>query len=177
MKKTKLQKVSHQKSSSSHSIVKLLLEDHRLLRKLMKDVKSQKATPAHARKKFIELKKVVASHVKAEETTFLALIKDHPAFEDHALESYEEHRVHDMIFAGIGKTKDLERKTEQMKIYCEILEHHLDEEEEDLFPRFKRIFATGTQKKAGRNYLSVRKKTSKGIKKGSARLGSNSQVS
>lgn len=163
--------MAEQKPVSAHSIVKLLLEDHRLLRKLMEEVKSQRATPAGVRKKFSELEAVVASHVKAEEKTFLALVKDHPAFEDHALESYEEHRVHDMIFAGIRKTRDVKRKTEQMKIYCEILEHHLDEEEEDLFPRFKRLFASSTQKKAGRNYLTVRKKTAKVLKnRGAARL-------
>ncbi len=170
MKKSKLQKVSAQAETSPYSIVKLLLEDHKLLRKLMDQVKSQKASPAQVKKMFFELKKVVQSHVKAEERTFLALIKDHPAFEDHALESYEEHRVHEMIFAGIAKTSKPERKLEQMKIYCEILEHHLDEEEEDLFPKFKKIFASSTQKKAGKNYLEVRKKSAKVLKqRGAAR--------
>ncbi len=173
MKRSKLQKVADQSGMSPHGIVKLLLEDHRLLRKLMHGVKSHKATPANARKKFLELKKVVFSHVKAEERTFLSLVKTHPLFEDHALESYEEHRVHEMIFSGITKTRDPKRKLEQMKIYCEILEQHLDEEEEDLFPRFKRTFTTSTQKKAGRNYLLVRKKTATVLKKrGSTRLSS-----
>ena len=166
-----LKKLSEEKSTDAHSIVKLLLADHKLLRSLMDKVKSQKATPAQARKAYDELKKEVYSHVEAEESTFLKLIMDHPKFEDHALESYEEHRVHDMIFAGIAKTKDLKRKTEQMKIYCEILQHHLDEEEEDLFPRFKKIFASQTVKKAGKKYLKVRKNTDKtGSNKGAKRF-------
>ncbi len=158
-KRSKLEKVSNQKDMSPHSIVKLLLADHRLLRDLMKKVKSQKATPAQVKKSFKELKAQVESHVTAEEKTFLELIKDHPSFEDHALESREEHRVHEYVFAGIKKVKDKDRKIEQMKIYCEMLEHHLDEEEEDLFPRFKRLFATSTSKKAAVNYSKVRKIT------------------
>lgn len=158
-KRSKLKTVSDQKEISPHGIIKLLLADHKLLRDLMKEVKSQKASPKQIRKSYKELKAQVKSHVTAEEKTFLNLIKDHPSFEDHALESREEHRVHEYVFSGIKKVKDTERQTEQMKIYCEMLEHHLDEEEEDLFPRFKKIFATSTSKKAAVNYSKVRKNT------------------
>lgn len=164
-KRTKLEKVSDQKEISPHGIVKLLLADHKLLRELMKKIKSQKATPKQIKKSYKELKAQVESHVTAEERTFLDLVKDHPSFEDHALESREEHRVHEYVFAGIKKVKDPERKMEQMKIYCEMLEHHLDEEEEDLFPRFKKIFATSTNKKAAVHYSKVRKSTDTAKKK------------
>ena len=160
-----LEKVSTQKAISPHGIIKLLIADHKLLRTLMKQIKSQKATPKQIKKSYKELKAQVESHVTAEENTFLNLIKDHPSFKDHALESREEHRVHEYIFAGIKKVKDPERQSEQMKIYCEMLEHHLDEEEEDLFPRFKKIFATSTSQKAAVNYSKVRKNTDTAKKK------------
>lgn len=170
-RRSKLEKVSDQKEISAHGIIKLLLADHKLLRDLMKKIKSQKATPNQVKKSYQDLKAQVQSHVKAEEKTFLDLIKNHPSFEDHALESREEHRVHEYVFSGIAKVKDPERKVEQMKIYCEILEHHLDEEEEDLFPRFKKIFATSTNKKAAVNYSKVRKHTDTSKKKrGSTRF-------
>lgn len=158
-KSTKMEKVANQKDISPHGIIELLMADHKLLRSLMKDIKSQKASPKQVKKSYKELKAAVESHVKAEEKTFLDLIQDHPSFKDHALESREEHRVHEYVFAGIKKVKDTERKVEQMKIYCEMLEHHLDEEEEDLFPRFKKAFAPSTRKKAAVNYSKVRKKT------------------
>lgn len=164
-KQTKLEKVSNQKEISSHEIVKLLLADHKLLRSLMKEIKSQGAKPKQVKKSYKQLLAAVKSHVKAEEKTFLDLIKHHPNFIDHALESREEHRVHEYIFAGIKKVKDPERKGEQMKIFCEILEHHLDEEEEDLFPLFKKTFATSTSKKAAVQYSKVRKKTNTSEKK------------
>lgn len=164
-KRTKLEKISDQKEISPHGIIKLLLADHKLLRSLMKEIKSQKATQKQVKKSYKELKAAVESHVIAEEKTFLDLIKDHPSFEDHALESREEHRVHEYVFAGIKKVKDPERQAEQMKIYCEMLEHHLDEEEEDLFPLFKKTFATSTGKKAAVNYSKVRKATATSKKK------------
>lgn len=161
LKKTKLQTVSLKGPIGAHSVVKLLLADHKLLRTLMKKVKSHKASNKDTIKAFGVLKKAVISHVKAEEKTFLVLIKDHPKFKDHALESYEEHRIHEYIYEGIKKVKETDRKVQQMKSFCEALEHHLDEEEEDIFPRFKKYFAPSTSKKVGRNYSVVRKATDK----------------
>lgn len=157
--KTPLKTVSLQSKIGAHSVVKLLLADHKLLRTLMKKVTSHKASTSDSIKAFKVLKKAVISHVTAEEKTFLALIEDHPAFKDHALESYEEHRVHEYVYKGLEKVKDAERKAQQMKCFCEVLEHHLKEEEEDIFPRFKKYFAKSTVKKVGRNYSKVRKAT------------------
>lgn len=155
----KLKTISQKGILGSHTVVKLLLADHKLLRSLMKEVKSHKATHQESIKAFNTLKKSVLSHVKAEESTFLTLIKEHPRFKDHVLEGYEEHRIHEYVFAGIAKVKETERKVQQMKSFCELLEHHLDEEEEELFPRFKSFFAKSTSKKIGRDFLKVRKAT------------------
>lgn len=145
--------------ASPHGVVKLLLADHRLLKSLMKQVKSNKATQAQKIKYFKELEKSVHSHVKAEENAFYKLIKDNPKFEDMVFEGYEEHRMHEYIFAGIHRVSDKKRRVQQMEIYCEMLEHHLKEEEEDLFPRFVKYSARSTRKKLGKKFLEVRKKS------------------
>lgn len=85
----------------------------------------------------------------------------HPKFKDQALESYEEHRIHEHIFSGIKKLKVNERKLSQIKIYCEMLEHHLKEEEHDLFPQYKAYFALSTRKAAGKKFIRKRLETSK----------------
>ena len=171
-KNSKLKKIAlSDDTESKHGIVKLLIADHKLMRKLMKKVKSQKASDAEKVTAFKELEKTVESHVKAEEEAFLKLVKDNPKFEDMALEGYEEHRVHETVVAGLYKVSDKKRRIEQMKIYCEILEHHLDEEEEDLFSRFKKYAAKATRKKIAANFLELRKKTNKtNSKKGAARF-------
>lgn len=171
-KKSKLQKIaSSNKPESVHSVVKLLLADHKLMRKLMGQINSKKATAAQKTKAFGELEKVIKPHVKAEENTFLNLIKDNPKFKDLAVEGYEEHRVHETVLSGIHKLRDKDRKIEQMKIFCEILEHHLDEEEDDLFPRFKKYAAMSTRKKIGKEFLAVRKRAdTSGLKRGATKF-------
>jgi hemerythrin superfamily protein len=172
MKKGKLRELADSHTTqSAHGVVKLLLADHELMRKLMDRVKSQKATPARQKQAFRELDRTVQSHVKAEESTFLKMIKNHPKFKDRALEGYEEHRVHETIVSGIKHVRDQTRQVEQMKIFCEILEHHLDEEEEYLFPRFKKYAALSTRRKMGKRFLKVRKQTNTTSKqRGAARL-------
>ncbi len=171
-KNSRLQKVAaSRKPESAHGIVKLLLADHRLMRNLMGRIGSKQATSAEKMKAFGELEKVVKPHVKAEEATFLALIKDNPKFAGQAVEGYEEHRVHETVLAGIHQLRDKDRKVEQMKIFCEILEHHLDEEEKDLFPRFKKYAAASTGKKLGKNFLVVRKRAdASGKRRGATRF-------
>lgn len=143
---------------SSHEVIKLLLADHKLIRKLMDQVKSQKATARQKKASFAKLTATVKSHVSAEESALLSLIEDHPRLEDMVSEGYEEHRVHEVILKGIKSLRDEDRKLNQMSIYCEILEHHLDEEEKDLFPRFRKLTAQSTRKKIGKNFLKIRKK-------------------
>lgn len=142
------------------SVVALLLKDHRAMRKLMEKIDSPRSTPAQVMKHFRALEDLVNSHMAAEEKALVNPLKDHPKFKDEALESYEEHRIHEHIFYGIRKLKAKERKITQMKIYCEMLEHHLKEEEKELFPQYKAYFALSSRKAAGKKFMRVRVKTS-----------------
>jgi hemerythrin-like domain-containing protein len=142
-------------------VVKLLLADHKLLRNYMQKVKSDRQSPQDKIKYFKLLEKTVRSHVQAEENAFLSFVEHNPKFADQATESREEHRVHEYVLKGIRGVSDRHRKIVQMESFCEILEHHLDEEEKDLFPRFKKYAALSTRKKMGKNFLKVRVKTNK----------------
>lgn len=160
MKKSKLQKLAEsdtQKSSSG--VITLLLKDHRAMRKLMATVKSPRSTNAKKVSSFKTLEKLVRSHVKAEEKALLKRIDKHEVFEDEAVEGIEEHRIHNKVMSDIHLIQSPKRKLTRMKIFCEFLEHHLDEEEEDLFPKFRKYAALTTRKKMGTIFLEKRKNT------------------
>ena len=141
---------------SSKGIIKALVEDHNHMRKLMAKIKSSRSTDRQIVTAFNTLIDTVNLHVKAEENTFYTLIKDNPKFADNVLEGYEEHRVHEYVVAALKKVRDKKRKIEQMKIYCEILEHHLDEEEEELFPKFRKYAAPSTRRKIAHKFNKTR---------------------
>lgn len=165
-RKSPLQKVSENaKEMSPQGIIALLLKDHKELKKLIKQIKAHRSETQTCYKLFDRLEKLTLSHAKAEETSLLNKIIDHPKFEDEALEGFEEHRLHEVCLKAIHKVRDPERKTMQMKIFCEFLEHHLKEEEGELFPRFKKYAALSTRKKMGAQFLKKRKATNKNRKK------------
>lgn len=146
-------------------IIGLLLKDHEEMRKLMAKIESHRSSTTLIKRKFKALRLLVTSHMAAEETGLINYLKQHPKFEDEARESYEEHRIHEHIFLGIAKLKETERILSQMKIYCEMLEHHLKEEEKDLFPAYKKYFYLSSRKKAGAKFFKKRVETARGKKK------------
>lgn len=154
------------KSESPVNLVALLLKDHRAMRTLMRQIKSRRATPAQVHQRYARLKKLVTSHMAAEELALLNPLHDHPKFSGEATEGWEEHRVHEEVMAGIARLRDRKRQTVQMKIFCEILEHHLKEEEADLFPDYQKHFALSTRKKTGQKFLRRRIKTKAGLSAG-----------
>jgi hemerythrin superfamily protein len=166
--KSRLEKLATSKSEmSSTGVLTLLLKDHREMKSLMAKVKSHRSTPAGKESSFRLLVQLVRSHVKAEEKSLLNKLKTHERFEDEAIEGIEEHRIHAKVIGDIYRIQDRERRQIRMKIFCEFLEHHLREEEKDLFPRFKKYSALTTRKKMGKVFLDKRKQSStKGARKG-----------
>ena len=61
-----------------------------------------------------------------------------PEVEDDILESYEEHHVADVLVLELSMMKpDDERFTAKTTVLIENVEHHMDEEEEEWFPKVR----------------------------------------
>ncbi|MGZ3696397.1 MAG: hemerythrin domain-containing protein, partial [Bdellovibrionota bacterium] len=145
--------------TSDFGVVTLLLKDHAAMKKLMAAVKSKRSSRAKVFSSFAKLEKLVHSHMTAEEGALLNRIENHEKFAGEAVEGLEEHEIHRIVMKSIHSVRDPLHKAVRMKSYCEILEHHLHEEEVDLFPRFKKYAALSTRKKMGKVFLRSRKKS------------------
>ena len=139
-------------------VITQLLKDHKKMKALMKKIKASRTSDKVCEKTYQVLLMILHPHVKSEEKSLLNVLKGHPLFDDMAQEGYEEHRLHETVLSRIDRTKDLQKKCVRIKIYCEMLEHHLDEEEEDLFPAFKDYSAKSTRKKMGTVFRKEREK-------------------
>ncbi len=128
------------------------------MKELMADLKEDK-TNAKRFATFRKLEKLVHSHMVAEEKALLEKIKDNPKFEDEAVEGLEEHEIHRVVIKSINRVKDPDRRYVRMKSFCEILTHHLREEEEELFPEYKKNTAKVTRRRIGRDFLKSRKRS------------------
>jgi len=124
---------------STDAIV-LLKNDHKEIRKAFRDF--QKAgVSAHATKgklvdRMIELLTV---HTYIENEVMYPRVRELlPDLEDDVLESYEEHHVADLLVMELAPmTYKDERFEAKATVLIENVEHHIQEEEQDWFPKVR----------------------------------------
>ncbi len=107
---------------------------------------------------FDELNKHLRVHHENEEQILLAALAGEKKLRDEALESIEEHRVIEMMLINLKDfPKDNERWRIKLEILQEFTEHHLEEEEEDLFKNGRKVFPADQLETMG-NSFEARKK-------------------
>lgn len=130
---------------SDTGILKELKADHREIQSLCKKLKkADDPSSADARANFEKLREKVISHSKAEEAVFYRLLKkkaqedSNDELKDLVLEGFEEHHVVDRL---LKELTDLDPSNERwkakMSVLSELLDHHIEEEEDEMFDEAK----------------------------------------
>ena len=115
--------------------ITLLKQDHKTVEKLFKQF--EKATqPAQQRKIAHQVIKELSVHAAIEEMVFYPVVRERaPEAEDTVLESLEEHHVVKWVLSELEDMKpDHERFKAKMTVLIESVRHHVEEEEQELFP-------------------------------------------
>jgi hypothetical protein len=120
-----------------------LLEDvHRKMRRLLDELETTTERGVKTREElFATIKGELTVHEIIEEEIFYPALKQHPKAEDIVLEGYEEHHVVDLV---MGELEDLPVDDEswgaKAKVMKENVEHHMEEEEGDMFTKARSVF-------------------------------------
>jgi hemerythrin superfamily protein len=145
---------------STDAIV-LLKDDHKEIRKLFRDFR-QAGENAHARKgelvkKMIELLTV---HTYIEnEIMYPEVRKLVPDIEDDILESYEEHHVADVLAMELFVMKpEHDHFDAKTTVLIENVEHHIEEEEDEWFPKVREALGRNELSDLGARMLEAKKK-------------------
>jgi hemerythrin-like domain-containing protein len=124
---------------STDAIV-LLKDEHKEIRKAFRAFEGA-GDEAHAAKgrivdRIIEL---LTMHTYIENEVMYPRVRDLlPDLEDDVLESYEEHHVADVLVLELSTMEpDDERFTAKTTVLIENVEHHMEEEEQDWFPKVR----------------------------------------
>ena len=144
---------------SSDAIV-LLKQDHQEIRRLFREFQ-QAGADATARKgelvdKIIELL-TVHTYVENEvmDPRVRALLPD---LEEDVLESYEEHHVADVLVVELAGMKPTdERFTAKATVLIENVTHHIQEEEQDWFPKVRAGLGRKALQEIGADLLEAKK--------------------
>ena len=120
--------------------LKLMHDDHEKLKKLLE--RAEHALAEHNRENVLEkIRAELQPHERMEEKVFYPALKAHPNAKDIVLEGYQEHHVADVIFAELEQTppgSDIWKA--KMKVLKESLEHHIEEEEGEMFKKARAVF-------------------------------------
>jgi hemerythrin superfamily protein len=142
--------------------IKLLTQDHKTVRKLLGEL--AESTP-RATKKRADLLSEIAIELKAhttiEEEIFYPAFKAAGNKSDDAkmfFEAMEEHRAAgDLVLPDLLATPaDSEKFSGRAKVLKELVEHHADEEEKEMFKRAKQLMDAAELKALGEQ-LETRK--------------------
>jgi Hemerythrin HHE cation binding domain len=120
----------------------LLKDDHDKVKKMLQELESTTERGVKTREElFTKVKQELQVHEAIEEEIFYPALKNHPKTKEIALEAYEEHHVVDMVMAEIeGIAFDDETWGAKFTVMKENLEHHIEEEEGEMFKQAKQVF-------------------------------------
>lgn len=119
--------------------IKLLKSQHREVEKLFTKLETAR-DPEKKEELFTEIADSLAVHTAIEEHHFYPTVKANRT-EDILLESLEEHLGIKRVLADLLDT-EIEDETfdAKIKVLKEQVEHHVQEEESDLFPKVTKLF-------------------------------------
>jgi len=133
-------------------ITKALIDHHDEMRKLVKKIKKDPS-------RFFLLKKHLDIHHELEEDLLLSKLHGKKEIKDESLESQEEHFVLNILLLDLADfPKDNSRWMVKFKVFEEILEHHLSEEEDDLFPEAENILTKEEQTASGIKFMDLKER-------------------
>jgi hemerythrin-like domain-containing protein len=85
---------------------------------------------------------LLTAHERIEEEIFYPALKAHPNAKDIVLEGYQEHHVVDLIVAELNDMPENdERWGAKFAVLKENIEHHIEEEEGEMFAKARKVFS------------------------------------
>jgi hemerythrin superfamily protein len=121
----------------------LLKEDHKKVSGLFEQIEPTTERAEKSRTElFAKLKEELDIHARIEETIFYPSIKRAAETRDIVLEGFEEHHVIKMLLKELeAMPVDTEQWTAKVKVLQENVEHHVEEEEGEMFQKARDVLS------------------------------------
>ena len=131
----------------------LLQRDHETVKGLLRQLEptTERATKTRT-ELFDKIKTELTVHEIIEEEIFYPTLKQHPKAKDIVLEAYEEHDVVDTLMGELA-AMPVEDETwgPKAKVMIENIEHHIEEEEGEMFDKARQVFDREELEELGRS--------------------------
>ncbi len=126
---------------AQRGIYEALKKDHEVVKQVLQKMEATSNKALKERRRLVNLlKKELLAHAHAEEHIFYAELERHRESRTPALEAEEEHHVAEQLLLDLEKTDPQdERWLAKVKVLKDILEHHIQEEEQLLFAQAQQL--------------------------------------
>jgi hemerythrin-like domain-containing protein len=145
----------------SNDAIVLLKDDHKQVRKLFRDFESAGEDATERKGKLVDqMIELLTQHTYIENEVMYPRVRELlPDLEDDVLESYEEHHVADVLVMELAAMKPTdERFDAKTTVLIENVRHHMDEEEEEWFPKVREGLGRKALQEIGEELLEAKKK-------------------
>ncbi len=149
-------KTNGRSKTAQEDIVTLILEDHKPLKKLIEVLKDSEQSLSKRRKAFDQFAPLLISHAKPEEESLYVYMKQDKELREGGLEGDVEHGLADQLIEEAKGTKDEDLWSARVKVLAELVEHHIEEEEEELLPDFRKNSEPDERVALGQTYLQLK---------------------
>ena len=145
---------STKKKPAAPDAIALLKQDHEKVRTLLGQLEN--ASGARRQKLLGQIESELKIHTTIEEEIF------YPAYHEAArkkedkklfFEAVQEHHVVDMVMPEMNDGESPEELKAKAKVLKDLVEHHADEEEKEMFPRAKKVMDRDELKSLGEMML------------------------
>ncbi len=143
-------------ASKGSDIIDLILADHKPLKKLIKVMKDSERGISERRAAFKEFAPLLITHAKPEEQVLYVQMKDDEEMRIEGLEGDVEHGLADQLIDEAKRTNDEGMWSARVKVLAELVEHHIEEEEGEMLPDFRKHTGREERVQLGEVYLNAK---------------------
>jgi len=136
--------------------LEVLKQDHQKVKGLFQE--ARQGTDRNKRKElFDKIDTELEIHTHIEETVFYPAIEEHEEFKEMVAEALEEHQEAKMLLDELEElgadNHDFSSKLQQL---MEAVEHHVEEEEGEMFPKIREVFDEDELEQLGQELESAK---------------------
>ncbi|ARS48947.1 MULTISPECIES: hemerythrin domain-containing protein [Pseudomonadaceae] len=147
--------------------IELLKKDHETVKELLSRLEETTERAVQTRKKLIsKIEQELKIHTALEEQIFYPAFRQAGSKDDAvlAIEAKEEHRaVEALVLPDIKQTSPSTLEfAGRVKVLKELLEHHIEEEENDMFPQARKLLGKRELEDLGQAMETLRKSLKQG---------------
>ncbi|RJQ65502.1 MAG: hemerythrin domain-containing protein [Desulfobacteraceae bacterium] len=119
----------------AHEFFQTLEKDHEEVKAILEKLESASDGAVKTKEDlFLKLKQELIPHMKGEEKHFYPALNSKKEVKELSMQAIEEHHVAETVLKELEKLpKSAENWSAKVQVFKEIVEHHIEEEEEEVF--------------------------------------------